>query len=302
VWWCLACCGRLTGVVVALRRLWGWLFLLALTPAARPVAAQQLVEVTRRVERLAASGSTSMARALVDSVLAASREGSEAFVEALYWHAVLDSTAAGAEQDYLRLAVEYPLAPRASSALLRLAELELARQSRDRARRHLEKLRQEYPGSDQIARAQYLAARLEFDEGQPEKACALLATARTAVDATDVELRNQIIYLHSSCVPANSLAAAVSPDTVARRDTTVRRDVRGPSASGHYAIQVAAYNTQREAATLARQLVRRGLPARVVGARAPFRVRIGRYQTPDEARRVMTKAGIRGIVVDAEPS
>lgn len=288
---------------MAICRRSSWLFFLTLTAiTTRPIAAQQVGELTQRIERLAASGNTSAARALVDSVLAASTEGSAAFVEAFYWHAVLDSTAAGAERDYLRLAVEYPLAPRASAALLRLAELELARQAKDRARRHLEKLRLDYPNSTQVARAQYLAARLELDEGQPEKACALLAMARTAVDATDVELRNQIIYLHSSCVTATLPAAPVTGDTVVPRDTSVRRDVGSATTSGHYTIQVAAYNTQREAQTLTRQLVRRGLPARAVGARAPFRVRIGRYQTSDEARRAMTKAGLKGIVVDAEPS
>jgi len=287
---------------VAICRRWAWLVLL-IVAVPRAVAAQQMAEVTQRIERFAASGNTSGARTLVDSVLAASSEGSEAFIEALYWHAVLDSTAAGAERDYLRVAVVYPLAPRASSALLRLAELELARQARDRAWRHLEKLQLDYPNSDEIARAQYLAARLARDEGQVEKACALLASARTSVDASDVELSNQIIYLHSSCTPAVSPGAPVAGDTVAAPgDTSVRREARPSSARGGYTIQVAAYNTQREAAALARQLVRRGLPARVVGARAPFRVRVGRYQTSEEARRAMTKAGVRGIVVDADPS
>ncbi|MGH7695417.1 MAG: hypothetical protein ACRENH_10560, partial [Gemmatimonadaceae bacterium] len=83
------------------------------------------------MERLAGAGNSSAARALADSLLAASPEGSDLFIEALYWHAVLDSTAAGAERDYLRVVVEYPLTPRASSALLRLAELEMARQARD---------------------------------------------------------------------------------------------------------------------------------------------------------------------------
>ncbi len=274
----------------------GLLFLITFSAVVRLVAAQEVAEVTRRVERLVASGNTSGARLVVDSVLTAATQGSEAFVEALYWHAVLDSTAAGAEQHYLRLVVEYPMAPRASAALLRLAELELARQARDRARRHLEKLRADYPSSDEIARAQYLAARLALDDGQPEKACILLDAARTTVDAADVELRNQIVYLRSSCVPT-----APAADTAAPRDTTVRRDVSAPSASGRYSIQVAAYNTQGEAVVLVRQLVRRGLAARVIGARAPFRVRVGRYVTPDEARQAMTKAGLRGIVVDAEP-
>ncbi len=276
-----------------------WLVLALLAQPARA----QTTDVTARIERLTALGNTAGARALVDSLLAASSEGSEVFVEALYWHAVLDSTAAGAERDYLRVAVEYPLAPRASAALLRLAELELARQARDRARRHLAKLQTDYPQSEQFARAQYLAARLARDDGEPQKACVLLASARAAVDASDVELRNQIAYMHASCISSPPPATAIpSADTATVRDTSVRQIPVETTAAGRYAIQLAAYNTQREAAAMARQLQRRGVQARVVGTKAPFRVRVGRYATREDAHRAMTQAGLRGIIVEAEPS
>ena len=274
-----------------------WIMLAALS---HPVRAQH-AEITSRIERLTAAGNTTGARSLVDSLLGASAEGSEAFVEALYWHAVLDSTAAGAERDYLRLAVEYPLAPRASAALLRLAELELARQARDRARRHLEKLQVDYPQSEQFARAQYLAARLARDDGDLQKACSLLESARSAVDANDVELRNQIVYMHASC--STPVAVSQPPaDTVMARDSSVRQTPVETKAAGRYAIQLAAYNTQREAAAMAQQLQRRGVQARVVGTKAPFRVRVGRYATREDARRAMTQAGLRGIIVEADPS
>jgi cell division septation protein DedD len=268
----------------------------------QPCSGQQVFDAINRMERLASAGNSSAARALADSLLAASPEGSDTFIEALYWHAVLDSTAAGAERDYLRVVVEYPLAPRASSALLRLAELEMARQARDRARRHLEKLHTDYPKSDQIARAQYLLARMARDDGETDRACALLNAARASVDANDVELKNQITYLHASCM---SVAPPTHPsDSTAIRDTTGRPPSRtaATSAKGQFAIQVAAYNTQREATSMARQLQRRGLPARVFGAKAPFRVRVGRYATREEAQRAMTRAGLRGIITEAEPS
>ena len=276
-----------------------WLVLALL---AQPARAQN-ADVTARIERLTALGNTPGARALVDSLLAASPEGSEVFVEALYWHAVLDSTAAGAERDYLRVVVEYPLAPRASAALLRLADLELARQARDRARRHLEKLRVDYPHSKQFARAQFLAARLARDDGEPQKACALLTSARSSVDASNVELRNQIEYMHASCASLSS-AASASPtvDSATVRDTSVRQSPAETKSGGRYAIQLAAYNTQREATAMARQLQRRGVEARVVGTKAPFRVRVGSYTTREEARRAMTLAGLRGIIVEADPS
>lgn len=262
----------------------------------RPCAAQHASDISARLERLTVGGSSASARRLADSVLATSQEGSEEFIEALYWHAVLDSTAAGAERDYLRVVVEYPLSNRASAALLRVAELELARQARNRARRHLEKLRVDYARSDQVARAQYLLARMARDDGEVQRACALLSDAQASVDANDVELKNQIIYLHTSCVPV----AATSPADSAPVGDTANRAM--PAATkGQFAIQVAAYNTQREATALVRQLQRRGLPARVFGSKAPFRVRVGRYATREEAQRAMAHAGLRGIITEAEP-
>jgi hypothetical protein len=265
-----------------------------------PLCAQSS-EVSLRVERLTAAGNSAAARVIIDSVLSAAPEGSVDYVEALYWHAVLESTAAGAERDYLRLVVEYPLSPRASAALLRLSELELARLARDRARRHLEKLRTDYPNSEQLARANYLAAKMELEDGAPQKACVLLEAARAAVAAEEVELRNQIVYLHASC---SAVVATPTSDSAAKRDSVVRQETRVPSpaATGRFSVQVAAYNTQREATALARQLQRRGVAARVVGSSAPFRVRIGRYATREEARRAMTQAGVRGIIVEAEPA
>jgi hypothetical protein len=262
------------------------------------VAATQEIAVGTRIERLSAAGNSAAARTLVDSVLAAATEGSDDYIEALFWHAVLDSTAAGAENGYLRLVVEYPLAPRASTALIRLAELELARQARDRAKRHFEQLRVQYPNSEHVARAQYFGAQLAREDGEGERACALLAAARVAVNANDVELRNQIIYMHSSCASAPAPAPV---DSAAARDTVVRRTM-GARASGRFAIQIAAYNTKRQAEALAQQLKRRGVEARVVGTSAPFRVRVGRYATREEAQRAMTEARLRGIIVDAEPS
>lgn len=276
--------------------------LVALALLTQPCRGQQASDVGTRIERLTAAGSSSAARALADSVLAATSEGSDTFVEALYWHAVLDSTAAGAERDYLRIVVEYPLAPRASAALLRLAELELARQARDRARRHLDKLRADYPKSDHIARAQYLLARMARDDGETERACVLLGAARESVDANDVELKNQITYLHASCVSAAPTAPNSPADSTTARDTTARPRTTATLAKGQFAIQVAAYNTERQATSLARQLQRRGLPARVVGVKAPFRVRVGRYATREEAQRAMARAGLRGIITEAEQS
>jgi cell division protein FtsN len=69
-------------------------------------------------------------------------------------------------------------------------------------------------------------------------------------------------------------------------------------------VQVAAYQTQQAAATLADELKAKGYPVRVFGVEAPFRVRIGRYPTEaqaDSVARALKAKGQVGFVTAAEP-
>ncbi len=88
-------------------------------------------------QRLVSEGRGAEGRALMDSLLAAAVAGSPKYAEALFWHASLAATAADAERDYRRLSVEFPLSPRAEDALMRLAQMEIARGDRALAMRHL---------------------------------------------------------------------------------------------------------------------------------------------------------------------
>ena len=218
------------------------ILLVAFALLTQPCKGQQASGVGTRIERLSAAGSSGAARAVADSVLATTPEGSDDFVEALYWHAVLDSTAAGAERGYLRIVVEYPLAARASAALWRLAELELARQARDRARRHLDKLRADYPKSDHIARAQYFLARMARDDGETERACALLNAARKSVDVNDVNSRTRslicmrpVCQLHSlrPLLPSTRLQSETQLLGQRRARQQRQREDSSPSRSPH---------------------------------------------------------------------
>jgi cell division protein FtsN len=68
---------------------------------------------------------------------------------------------------------------------------------------------------------------------------------------------------------------------------------------------VAAYATQPPATALAAKLVARGVPARVSGTSAPFRVRIGRYPThaaAESAAADLKTKQITGFITDAEPA
>jgi cell division protein FtsN len=72
-------------------------------------------------------------------------------------------------------------------------------------------------------------------------------------------------------------------------------------------VQVAAYETRAPADRLARSLVTRGIDARVDGTVQPFRVRVGKYSSHQEAvnaAAVLKAKGITGFltaVTEARP-
>jgi cell division protein FtsN len=71
-----------------------------------------------------------------------------------------------------------------------------------------------------------------------------------------------------------------------------------------YTVQVAAYQTRAPAQALVDLLKERGLQARIAGAQAPYRVRVGRYTTEARAgteARALKAKGITGFVTEAEP-
>lgn len=70
-----------------------------------------------------------------------------------------------------------------------------------------------------------------------------------------------------------------------------------------YTIQIAAYNAKSQAQTMVTRLKQRGYDARVSGSSAPFRVRIGHYESRAQASAVLRSLKakkIDGIVVQAE--
>ena len=286
------------------RRLLTFLTVLTASAPLSPIAAQSADSAFARAQRLVSGGDGVAGRALVDSVLGASQSGSLAYAEALYWRASLAASAADAERDYLRVSVEYPQSPRAEESLLRLAQLEMARGDRAGARRHLQRLLREHPGGPTSARAGAWATRLAFDEGDVAAGCAALGASRAALGANDVELRNQLDYYAPRCAAGAAPAAVPPTDTVARAaEPTPARTARPPSRGEQVSVQVAAYNARRQADALATRLGARGFQARVIGARAPFRVRVGRYATRNEAVAAagrMKRAGVNGMVVTAE--
>jgi hypothetical protein len=203
------------------------------TPAVHPVY--------RRAQAMVNDGNAAAGRQLVDSMIAATTPGSNEYAEGIFWRAVLAATAADAEMDYRRLVVDFPASTRVADALIRLAQLEIARLNYDGAIRHLNRVVTEHPDSPARARAGYWMARALFDKNDLPGACSTMSDALARTSESDVELRNQISYLNQRCAgvviastaPADSAAtpSVVTAPVVAPapRDTTVRVVVPPPA-------------------------------------------------------------------------
>ena len=178
--------------------------------------------VYKRAQALVNDGNSAGGRALIDSMIAIAAPGSNEYAEGIYWRAVLATTAADAEMDYRRLVVDYPQSPRVDDALIRLAQLEIARAQYDGALRHLTRLASEHPDSPARARAGYWMARALFDKKDIQGGCAATADALARTSEDDAELKNQITYLNQRCAGV-VLTPPGSTSTVA--ETTVPTNV-----------------------------------------------------------------------------
>jgi cell division protein FtsN len=207
--------------------------------------------VYKRAQAMVNDGNAAGGRALIDSMIAVAAQGSSDYAEAVYWRAVLAPTAADAEMDYRRIVVDYPRSPRVEDALIRLAQLEIARANYDGALKHLNQLATEHPDSPARARASYWSARAMFDKNDVQGGCAATADALSRTTESDTELRNQINYLNQRCAgialntapvtappaqvpvstPAAPVATAPAPVTTAPEITAPPRTVTAPADS-----------------------------------------------------------------------
>lgn len=316
------------------------LVLVVVAPAARgqgiPLAPPGMTDSTViRARRLASDGNAAAGRALLDSAMAASKEGSPEYVNALFGRAMIAGSGDEARRDYLRIAVDYSSSPRAEDALLRLAQMELARGDRTAAKRFLERLALEHPAGPSRAQGAYWMGRVLIDEGALLPACASLSEAKARVEPSDVELANQITYYSQPCAAAQRAAQhaadsvradsidkvmrAAKADSIARADSVAKAEAAKkkslkPEAGGRkpktpepakgygWSAQVAAYDAPDDARRLAKRLTDRGYEARMTNEK-PYRVRIGRYAKRDEAVALVQKlkdAKITAFVVEAE--
>jgi tetratricopeptide (TPR) repeat protein len=266
----------------------------ALAFLAEQGAAQDGVDsALTRIERLIVAGDRSSARFLTDSLVAALPPESPRLADVYYWRAQSATSAADAERDYLRIAIEHPFTSRAPDALLALGQLELARGDRRSARRRFDRALRDYPRGRHVVRASLWSGRLALEERDYAAGCPTLNAARPLVGPDEVEMRNQFDYYITQC------ERALVVDTATTTPPTPEPVTEG----AQFSIQVAAYSAQREATATATRLRERGFDVRVVGDRAPFRVRIGRYPTRAAAMAALVRmraSRVDGIVVEAE--
>ena len=259
--------------------------------------AQDVDSSLARIERLIVANDRPAARSLADSLFTALPPDSPRAADVLYWRAASASNAADAERDYKRIAVEFSLSPRAPDALLALAQLEFARGDRTAARRRFDHLLRDYPSGKHVPRASLWSGRLAIEDRDPS-GCPTLQSARPKVPAEDIELRNQFDYFIGQCallMPADTTTPSAPSTPPAPAATNGN--------ATQFSVQVAAYSARRDATTLSNRLKQRGFDVRVVGDRAPYRVRIGRYATRAEAVAAlgrMRASQVTGIVVEAE--
>ena len=267
--------------------------------ASQAAPAQSPDTTLSRIERLVVAGDRSSARALTDSLLSILPPDSPLIADALYWRAATALSAVDAEREYLRIGLEHPFSKRAPDAWLALAQLEYARGNRVGARRRFDRLLRDYPTGRHIAKASLWSGRLAIEDRDYTSGCTTLTSGRAHVAPDDVELRNQFDYYAGQCAQlpaADTLASASTPAP----DTTTTT----PIADGAFSVQVAAYTARQDATSLVANLKQRGFDARVVGTKAPYRVRVGRYATRADANAALTRmksSRVNGIVVEAEP-
>jgi cell division septation protein DedD len=173
--------------------------------------ARPIDPVFTRAQALVSDGNGAAGRALIDSMIAATPPSAPLYPQALFWRASLAASAADAESDYKHIVVDYPLTAQAPDALLRLAQLELARGDRDAALSHLQRIPRDYPNSRSLARANYWIARVFFEKNDLVNGCAANANALARLDSTEIELRNQIQYQGQRCPAPGAGVAAQSP-------------------------------------------------------------------------------------------
>jgi general secretion pathway protein A len=132
--------------------------------------------------------------------------------ELLAWNAARASSTRDAEQAYVRIAHEYRRSRQRESALLRLAQLQIARGASREALGWLDILRRDYPAGAGSAERQYWTARALLAGGDTVRACAVAhqvsAAAADALGASFSALNSECLAFDARAQRADSSQSA----------------------------------------------------------------------------------------------
>jgi cell division septation protein DedD len=191
---------------------------------------------------------------------------------AMMLRARLTQSADSVRTIYVDLASSYPASAEAPIALLRLAQLAVAEDDTLRAISYLQRIARDYPGSDANRDAAEWRARVTPPAPQPKTA----SPSKTA-----------------------SAQKTASPSKTA----SAQKTASSPARDSAFALQVGAFKEASTAATVSRQLGKRGFDARVVlvPGSTLSRVRVGRFvssRATDALLRRLRSAGYDAVIVD----
>jgi hypothetical protein len=238
------------------------------------------------VVRLAQDGLSDSARAMASKILSTTSPQDSIYPEVLYTAGIVSKSVDEMRRAYQRVAIEYPTSAWADDALLRLAMLDYAAADPNGTVRNLERMRQDYSGSDLVPLASYWAARAYFDLKKPSEACRWLDAGLAQVGA-NIELQNQLDFFHNRCTaqPAESTKtdstrnASAKPPVVA--SDSARKASTAKPAPG-FSVQVGAVKTKAAADALAAKVKSAGVEPHIASEGGYFKVRAGRF--PDRAK------------------
>jgi hypothetical protein len=268
------------------------LALLAVCPCGR-LAAQtdaRLVEALR----LAQNGQVDSGRNVIRRLLTALPPSDSVYPQALLAGAKIAPDAATVATNLNRIVLEYGSSPWADDALLLLTQLYFAQRDAAQTIQAAERLRRDYPDSPLRYRADFPAARAYFELKNEARGCELVQESLAGANAAgEVEFTNQVNFYASRCAGV----VTAPPPPVGDSDSLV------PVPAKTYAVQVLAVKSAVQVDEMLTRLKVMGFDARVVRDTSGFfKVRVGRYNTREEAQqtqqRLRTRLGGQPFVVE----
>ncbi len=270
-----------------------WLVVLALL-AVCPCGRLPAQTDARLVEalRLAQNGQVDSGRNVIRRLLTALPPTDSVYPQALLAGAKIAPDAATVATNLNRIVLEYGSSPWADDALLLLTQLYFAQRDAAQTIQAAERLRRDYPDSPLRYRADFPAARAYFELKNEARGCELIQESLAGANtAGEVEFTNQVNFYASRC--AGVVTAPPPPPA----------DSAAPAAPRSYAVQVLAVKSAVQVDEMLTRLKVMGFDARVVRDTSGFfKVRVGRYNTREEAQqtqqRLRTRLGGQPFVVE----